>query len=236
MEWARLSSRTLPQRRILSYFERRTYATPRRQRKRNPLIANPVRGSMLLVVLALLFAMCCSGLSLRPMMLSRMSRSVTHDAARVSPTLNSRPFLSTPVRAPPRRKTDTDRPSTPTTPVKETDKRFVIKESRSIADELEAHFKRDDWIIVLYNDQFNKREYVLKCLMEVFSWPESKAMSVMMAAHTMGACVAHECYKELAIKYTEDLIKLGLFAEARPSGTGGGGGDSGGGEGGPSPQ
>lgn len=134
------------------------------------------------------------------------------------------PLLSTPVKAPPRRKTDTDRPTT-TTPAKETDKRFVIKETRSIADELEAHFKRDDWIIVLYNDQFNKREYVLKCLMEVFSWPENKATSVMMAAHTMGACVAHECYKELAIKYTEDLVKLGLFAEARPSGTGGGGGD-----------
>lgn len=191
---------------------------------------------MLRAVLVLIFLVCCSGLSLRPMPTRQMTYASiffhttptrpasTLRAPSSSASVRLGPLLSTPVKAPPRRKTDTDRPTT-TTPAKETDKRFVIKETRSIADELEAHFKRDDWIIVLYNDQFNKREYVLKCLMEVFSWPENKATSVMMAAHTMGACVAHECYKELAIKYTEDLVKLGLFAEARPSGTGGGGGD-----------
>ena len=136
--------------------------------------------------------------------------------------------LSTPVKAPPRRKTDVDQPSKPAAPKE----KFIIKERRSIADEMEQYFKKDDYIIILYNDNFNKRAYVLDCLMEVFKWEQSRAEAVMMAAHTMGAVVAHECMKSQALHYTDKLVKLGLVAEARPANGGAGGGeDTGGGAG-----
>ena len=122
---------------------------------------------------------------------------------------------STPTRTKPRRKVD-----------KETEKKdkvkpekgFVVKETRSIADEIEEYFKEDNYLVILYNDPFNKRAYVSGVLQDVFKWDGMQADAVMLQAHTYGYAVAVETSKEKAEKYVKQLLEKGLIAEARKSG------------------
>ena len=122
---------------------------------------------------------------------------------------------STPTRTKPRRKVD-----------KETEKKdkvkpekgFVVKETRSIADEIEEYFKEDNYLVILYNDPFNKRAYVSRVLQDVFKWDDMQADAVMLQAHTYGYAVAVETSKEKAEKYVKQLLEKGLIAEARKSG------------------
>ena len=122
---------------------------------------------------------------------------------------------STPTRTKPRRKVD-----------KETEKKdkvkpekgFVVKETRSIADEIEEYFKEDNYLVILYNDPFNKRAYVSGVLQDVFKWDDMQADAVMLQAHTYGYAVAVETSKEKAEKYVKQLLEKGLIAEARKSG------------------
>ena len=69
--------------------------------------------------------------------------------------------------------------------------------------------------MLLYNDPINKRVYVANVLMEVFSWDEVLANSVMLEAHTNGFAVTGEYNKETAFEYVKKLTDRGLFAEAR---------------------
>jgi len=71
-----------------------------------------------------------------------------------------------------------------------------------------------NWLVVLYNDPFNKKQYVQQALMEVFKWQESRANDVMLQAHTNGFAVCGEFYKELAEEYAKQLQDKGLDAEA----------------------
>ena len=135
-----------------------------------------------------------------------------------SMTLDTTPcegLSSTPTRTKPKRKVD-----------KETEKKdkvkpekgFVVKETRSIADEIEEYFKEDNYLVILYNDPFNKRAYVSGVLQDVFKWDDMQADAVMLQAHTYGYAVAVETSKETAEKYVKQLLEKGLIAEARKSG------------------
>lgn len=120
--------------------------------------------------------------------------------------------LSTPVKSPPKttpRKIEKKPEAIPS-------ERFVIKERRDIAGEIEEYFREDMYAVILYNDPVNKRAFVLSTLMTVFGWAEPRATEVMMTAHTTGAAVATECMKDRAISYVAKLIGFGLVAEARP--------------------
>ena len=128
---------------------------------------------------------------------------------------------STPTRTRPKRKTGVERD---TEKKKKTDKEkgFVIKESRSIADEIEAYFAEDNYMVILYNDPFNKRAYVSGVLQDVFKWDEMQADAVMLQAHNNGFAVAVETSQERAEDYVGKLLSKGLIAEARKSGDTGG--------------
>jgi ATP-dependent Clp protease adapter protein ClpS len=80
--------------------------------------------------------------------------------------------------------------------------------------EFEENIDESSWLVVLFNDPFNKRQFVQQALMEVFNWDESRANGVMMQAHTNGMAVCGEFYKELAEGYAKQLQDKGLDAEA----------------------
>jgi ATP-dependent Clp protease adapter protein ClpS len=113
----------------------------------------------------------------------------------------------------PKRKTDTKKDTAPP----KTDKKdgFVVKESRSIADEIEAYFNEDNYLVLLFNDPFNKRAYVSAVLQEVFKWDDMQADAIMMQAHMNGFAVVIETSKERAEDYVQRLTDKGLYAEAK---------------------
>ena len=46
--------------------------------------------------------------------------------------------------------------------------------------QLNDKMENNNYIVILYNDPFNKRLYVQQTLIEVFNWDEAKANSIMM--------------------------------------------------------
>ena len=99
----------------------------------------------------------------------------------------------------------------------------LFKSSTSIDEEFDEMLNNNNWNVILYNDPINKRAYVQSVLIDVFSWDESKANSVMMQAHTYGLAIAGEWYKELALEYAQQLNRRNLIAEAKPAGNSGSG-------------
>lgn len=64
-------------------------------------------------------------------------------------------------------------------------KRDVKKESDVIDSDAEQEKERG-WLVRLFNDPMNKREFVARCLMEICGLGDGQAYSVMMAAHQTG--------------------------------------------------
>ena len=58
-----------------------------------------------------------------------------------------------------------------------------FKTARDIEEEFNEFSESDNYFVILYNDEYNKRAYVQKTLMEVFSWDESKAFAIMMQVY-----------------------------------------------------
>ena len=54
------------------------------------------------------------------------------------------------------------------------------------------------WKVILLNDDFTPRDFVVKVLMRVFRMTESEAEGVMITAHRKGACVVAVYTKEVA--------------------------------------
>lgn len=54
------------------------------------------------------------------------------------------------------------------------------------------------WKVILLNDDFTPREFVVRVLMGVFRMTEGEAEAVMLAAHLRGACVVAVFTKEVA--------------------------------------
>lgn len=54
------------------------------------------------------------------------------------------------------------------------------------------------WKVILLNDDFTPRDFVVAVLRRVFRMSEGEAMSVMMAAHEQGAAVVAVFTKEVA--------------------------------------
>jgi ATP-dependent Clp protease adapter protein ClpS len=105
---------------------------------------------------------------------------------------------------------------------KQKEKAPPLFKPNNLIKELEDYFEEDKYILLLYNDNFNKRQYVATALQEVLGFDESMAEAIMMQAHTYGFAVAGEWYKELCISYAEKLNNKGIIAEARKSGGNGG--------------
>ena len=52
--------------------------------------------------------------------------------------------------------------------------------------------------VILINDDFTPREFVVRILKAEFRVPEAQALGIMLTAHTKGACVVAVFTKEVA--------------------------------------
>ena len=52
--------------------------------------------------------------------------------------------------------------------------------------------------VILVNDDFTPREFVVRLLKAEFRVPEAQALGIMLTAHTKGACVVAVFTKEVA--------------------------------------
>jgi ATP-dependent Clp protease adaptor protein ClpS len=52
--------------------------------------------------------------------------------------------------------------------------------------------------VILLNDDYTPREFVVRLLKAEFRGPEAQALGIMMTAHTKGACVVAVFTKEIA--------------------------------------
>jgi ATP-dependent Clp protease adaptor protein ClpS len=63
--------------------------------------------------------------------------------------------------------------------------------------------------VILLNDDYTPREFVTVVLMSVFRMSESRAQSVMMTAHQLGACVVATFTKDVAETKATEAIEMG---------------------------
>jgi len=67
------------------------------------------------------------------------------------------------------------------------------------------------WKVILLNDDFTPREFVIRVLQMVFRMTEGEALGVMLTAHRKGACVVAVFTKEVA----DEKARIGTETGAR---------------------
>jgi|SRR6056297_110498 len=67
------------------------------------------------------------------------------------------------------------------------------------------------WKVILLNDDFTPRDFVIRVLQMVFRMSEDEALGVMLTAHKKGACVVAVFTKEVA----DEKARIGTEAGAR---------------------
>ncbi len=65
------------------------------------------------------------------------------------------------------------------------------------------------WKVILLNDDFTPREFVVTVLKAVFRMNEDQAYNVMMTAHRRGACVIAVYAKDVAETKAKEATELG---------------------------
>ena len=65
------------------------------------------------------------------------------------------------------------------------------------------------WKVILLNDDFTPREFVVQVLKAVFRMNESQAYRVMMTAHQRGACVIAVYARDVADTKAKEATELG---------------------------
>ncbi len=65
------------------------------------------------------------------------------------------------------------------------------------------------WKVILLNDDFTPREFVVQVLKAVFRLNESQAYRVMMTAHQKGACVIAVYTQDVAETKAKEATELG---------------------------
>ena len=66
--------------------------------------------------------------------------------------------------------------------------------------------------VILLNDDYTPREFVVRVLKAVFRMSESQAFAVMMTAHRRGACVVAVFTKDIAESKAKEATDLGRGA------------------------
>jgi ATP-dependent Clp protease adaptor protein ClpS len=69
--------------------------------------------------------------------------------------------------------------------------------------------RRPLWKVILLNDDFTPREFVVEVLKVVFRLNESQAYRVMITAHQKGACVIAVYAKDVAETKAKEATELG---------------------------
>ena len=65
------------------------------------------------------------------------------------------------------------------------------------------------WKVILLNDDYTPREFVVEVLKAVFRMNEAQAYRVMMTAHQKGACVIAVFTKDVADTKAKEATELG---------------------------
>src|SRR5882672_2446120 len=65
------------------------------------------------------------------------------------------------------------------------------------------------WKVILLNDDFTPREFVVQVLKAVFRMNESQAYRVMMTAHQKGACVMGVYTRDVAETKAKEATEMG---------------------------
>jgi ATP-dependent Clp protease adaptor protein ClpS len=65
------------------------------------------------------------------------------------------------------------------------------------------------WKVILLNDDYTPREFVVQVLKAVFRMNESHAYTVMMTAHQKGACVIAVFTRDVADTKAKEATELG---------------------------
>ncbi|MGH6789016.1 MAG: ATP-dependent Clp protease adapter ClpS [Pseudolabrys sp.] len=65
------------------------------------------------------------------------------------------------------------------------------------------------WKVILLNDDYTPREFVVQVLKAVFRMNESQAYRVMMTAHQKGACVIAVYTRDVADTKAKEATELG---------------------------
>jgi len=65
------------------------------------------------------------------------------------------------------------------------------------------------WKVILLNDDYTPREFVVQVLKAVFRMNEGQAYRVMMTAHQKGACVIAVFTKDVADTKAKEATELG---------------------------
>ncbi|MBF9028954.1 ATP-dependent Clp protease adaptor ClpS [Rhodobacterales bacterium HKCCE3408] len=68
------------------------------------------------------------------------------------------------------------------------------------------------WKVILLNDDFTPRDFVVAVLKAVFRMTEDEALGVMMTAHRRGACVVAVFTKEVAETKAGQATEMGQRA------------------------
>jgi ATP-dependent Clp protease adapter protein ClpS len=76
--------------------------------------------------------------------------------------------------------------------------------------EQSARPKLPAWEVRLFNDPFNKREFVARCLSEVCGKSDTESFQIMMAAHKNGMGLIGVYDFEIAELYYSSLNEMGL--------------------------
>lgn len=101
--------------------------------------------------------------------------------------------------------------STVTDAPTKTDKKIeIIKED---ATEDEKKSGKNGWEIQLYNDPFNHRTFVAKCLCTICGKTDTESYQIMMQAHKNGMGVVGRYHYEIAELYYGSLKEEGLTVE-----------------------
>ena len=72
------------------------------------------------------------------------------------------------------------------------------------------------WEVRLFNDPFNKREFVARCLAEVCGKSDGESYSIMMEAHQNGMGIVGRYDFEIAELYNKSLKENGLLVDMVP--------------------
>lgn len=80
----------------------------------------------------------------------------------------------------------------------------------------DSKLSSDGWEVRLYNDPYNKREFVARCLVEICGKNDGEAFQVMMQAHNNGKGVIGRYMFERAELYLRSLKEQGLLVDMVP--------------------
>jgi ATP-dependent Clp protease adapter protein ClpS len=89
----------------------------------------------------------------------------------------------------------------------------TIESNPTRHDHSEQQSPNSDWILRIYNDNINTREYVAVCLVQVVGLCESRAYYTMQDAHDHGIAKVGEYNQEVAECYEEQLVERGIMCD-----------------------